>query len=552
MRNACHIILKTTISVLSIIISGLSIGQSQSVESCDKYLPELRQVGKEKVGPTSCLMQESRFEMQGKNFVRLDLGLDGTAEGYVKMTGPYHEYLTNGPDLIFQQAGTSTEKPRLAIAKYDRMRGAAVILVFPENKADWNGKMWVTAHGRGRSFKNGRLKVWNKYLDRENPAAAFDKIKQSMLSKGYALAVTYRTSVQDVGEIIATLDDGTLIDWAAFNETASLIKDYTYVAESVIEARLGSEPLRTYFYGHSAGARTGRSINYTPGLNLDVNGEVVYDGFLMGDTATGLWLPVLMKGGKDILFTSEQERSGFQPQIEVGHQMNTKIWIRAPERPDWVSNNYLVNKRNNAKLLLDKGFESKFRVYEVRQISHANGAQLVDGRDGEIRILDVSRLYDGVIDMVDDLVEGRNVPLSRSDWTQIGDIDDDGIIDNEAISMPEISCPLGIFYPYPIAGSTTSFAGFTGTGVEPLDAQENFVDMNRNGVWDYRETPSQAWRRLGLIGEKEDLTRRMYVECIRTSAEKLEKEGFLTKQTVSRYIEQAEKQDLNPAVLDNF
>jgi hypothetical protein len=235
-----------------------------------------------------------------------------------------------------------------------------------------------------------------------------------------------------------------------------------------------------------------------------------------------------------------------------GHQMNTKVWTRAPERPDWVSNNYLVNKRNNARILMEKGFGPKLRVFEVRQISHAQGAELPNGRKGEIRILDVSRLMESVIDMLDNLVEGIPVPASRSDWAVLGDVNGDGIVENPAISMPEVSCPLGVFYPYPEAGSTTSFAGFTGEGVEPLDAQGNFVDMNRNAAWDFRETPTEAWRRLGLITNTEEFSRAKYINCIRNAAEGMHNNGFLNKTMVEQYIREAESQDLTPARLDNF
>ena len=39
-------------------------------------------------------------------------------------------------------------------------------------------------------------------------------------------------------------------------------------------------PGRTYFYGHSAGARIGRGINYTPGLNQGRDGKPMFDGIL--------------------------------------------------------------------------------------------------------------------------------------------------------------------------------------------------------------------------------------------------------------------------------
>jgi Alpha/beta hydrolase domain len=517
--------------------------------SCDDFLPEPRTVGGHEVGPESCLMQQGEVAYDGRTFVRVDLGLDGTAEGYVKMEGPYHEYVTNGPDLLFKQAATPGKR-HLAIVNYERMRGTAVLLMYPKSRADWNGKLWVTAHGRGRSFRNGALKKWDRYYDREDPMAAFHKIHRVMLSKGYALAVTNRTSEQDVGELVATLDDGTVVDWAAFNDTSSIIMDFTAVAEAVLRERLGKAPSRTYLYGHSAGARIARSLNYTPGLNADSRGNPVFDGFLLDDSATGLWLPVVMEGGKDVLFDSDAEKRAFRPQVELVHTMYNKVWVRSPNRPDWVSQSYVANKRRNARILMDKGLGSKFRMFEIEQMSHNGGERLPpDNRYGKIHVLDVSLVIDGAIDMVDMLAEGTGVPTpSKSNWSAIGDADGDGEIENPAILYPEVACPLGVFYPYPKMGSgTTAFAAFTGEGVEPLDETDVFVDMNRNAVWDFRETPSEAWRRLGLLDSGERLSRERYVQCIREAATGLQEDGLFSEATVDRYVQEAQLEDLTPS-----
>jgi hypothetical protein len=521
----------------------------QSRVSCDDLLLPRRPSGEGAVGPESCLMQEIPVTFEGRDHVRLDLGLDGTAEGYVIDSGTYHEYLTNGPDLIFEQAANHGER-RLAVARYERAKGAAILLIFPSDRADWNGKLFVTAHGRGRSFRNGALKAWDRYLAAEDPIAAFDRIDLVMLSKGYAVAVTKRTSEQGIGEILATLDDGSVVDWVAFNDNASIIMDFTLVAEAALERRLGARPTRTYLYGHSAGARIGRSLNYTPGLNRDVRGDPVIDGFLLDDSATGLWLPVVMRDGRDVLLATEAERAAFRPQVEVVHQMYNRIWERAPDRPDWVSNSYLANKRLNARILLDKGMGSKFRMFEIRQMSHNGGEALPEGGGpGPIRVLDVSLVMHGAIDMLDALVEGRPVPtLSRSDWAALGDADDDGVIENAALAYPEVACPLGVFYPYPQNGAgSTAFAEFTGHGLEPLDRQGVFVDMNRNGAWDFRETPAQAWRRLGLLPPDGLLTRDRYVECVTVAATRLGDAGFFSDATVERYVRDARTRDLTPA-----
>lgn len=526
--------------------------QSRNAASCDDMLPPRRRLERAAVGPESCRILEARVTWKGREYLRLDLGLDGTAEGWVIDSGTYHEYLTNGPDQTFEQAGNHGKR-RLAIARYRREKGAAILLLLPAKRSEWNGKLFVTAHGRGRSFQNGALRVWDRYLQPADPMAAFDRIDRVMLSKGYAVAVTKRTSEQGIGEIEATLEDGSVVDWVAFNDNAAIIMDYAAVAKAAIERRLGVRPARTYLYGHSAGARIGRSLNYTPGLNVDARGAPVFDGFLLDDPATGLWLPVVMRNGRDVLLAREADRAAFRPQIEFVHQMYNSIWERAPDRPDWVSTSYLANKRMNARILMDKGLGGKFRMFEIRQMSHNGGEGLPEGgRAGNVRVLDISLVMDGAIDMLDALVHGRTVPTpSRSDWAAIGDTNRDGVIENPALSYPEVACPLGVFYPYPQNGSgSTAFAGFTGQGLEPLDRQSIFVDMNRNGAWDFRESPTEAWRRLGLLGPREQLTRERYVRCVSEAAASLMNAGFFSDATVQQYVRAARTQDLTPSAQD--
>ncbi len=328
-----------------------------------------------------------------------------------------------------------------------------------------------------------------------------------MLSKGYALAKTHRTSSEGLGEIRSTLEDGSTVDFAAFNDSHRYVMDFAAVAESVVASRLGRAPARTYFYGHSAGARLGRGLNYTPGLNVGRDGRPAFDAILTDDGAAGGWLPVVLKGGKDVLFATNAEKAGFVPQLDVSHQMYNNIW--PSQRPDWMSMSYLENKRNNARILRDKGLTAKHRMYEVSNISHSGGESLPEGRRGEIQILDMSRLMDKLVDLLDAWADrGVAPPPSRSDWAELGDADKDGVLENPALAFPEAACPLAVSFPYPSStAATTPFAAFTGEGLEPLDGNKVFVDMNRNGFWDYRETPTSAWRRLGLLGKGETLTR---------------------------------------------
>ena len=544
-RSAAHG-RSAAIAVAVLIATSLTLpAQEPTTASCDDALPPVREVKGRKAGPSSCLQHESALSLNGRALRRVDVGLDGTVEGYLTKTGDYKEYLTNAPDLVFGQ--TADPGPIfLAVAKYERDKGAAMTIVLPRDANAWNGKMFVTAHGRGRSFKDGSLRPWNKNLDPADPLRDLNKYDRLMIGKGYALVKTHRTSAEGLGEITATLEDGSTVDYPAFNDSANYIKDFAEVARTIVERRLGRAPRRTYFYGHSAGARIGRGLNYSPGLNRSRRNTAAFDGLLLDDGAAGGWLPVVMKDGRDVLFASDADKAGFVPQLDVTHQMYNNVW--PSQKAAYMSSSYLANKRNNARILREKGLTPKHRMYEVRSISHSGGETLPDGRRGDIQILDMSKLMDRFIDMLDAWVEnGTAPPPSRSDWKPLGDTDADGVIDRPALAFPEVACPLGVYHPYPTttAGST-AFAAFTGQGLEPLDQNNVYVDMNRNGVWDFRETPTDAWQRLGLLAKGEQLTPAKYEACVKSAAEALRREGFFSDETATAYVTQARKTDVQP------
>jgi hypothetical protein len=322
--------------------------------------------------------------------------------------------------------------------------------------------------------------------------------------------------------------------------------DFTEVARALIVKRLGRTPAHTYMYGHSAGARIGHSINYTPGLNAGRDGKRFFDGLLLDDPAAGTWYPVVMKDGRDVLLTTAAEKAAFVPQIDVAHQMYNNIW--PPQHPAWMSSSYLENKRNNARILQQKAV-ANYRIYEVRGTSHSGGESLPDTMQrGELQNIDVSKAMDRFIDMLDGWVDKGTVPPpTHSDDPSLAGAAADGSSAHPALAFPELACPLGIYYGYP--GSTagaTAFAAFTGSGIEPLDGNDVFVDMNRNGVWDYRESPTQAWQRLGLLKRGDTLTRDKYVACVTDAANRLRDEGFYSAKTAAAYADQAKTTDLQP------
>jgi len=526
--------------------SGVAAAQIEhDVASCDDLLQPRRVAKGHKVGPESCAMQETALTFEGRPFHRLDMGLDGTVDGYLSTgEGDYKEYLTNAPDLVFPQ--TLDPGPVLhAIARYEREKGAAMTVVYPADESRWNGKMWVTVHGRGRSFTRGSLRAWNRNRDLSDPLNDLSKIEKVMLSKRSVLVKTHRTSAEGLGEIEAVLEDGTTVDYAAFNDSARYILDFTEVAETAIERRLGRTPDRTYFYGHSAGGRIGRGLNYTPGLNVGPDGKPMFDAIVADDSAAGTWLPVVMKDGADVLFATEAERAGFVIQLEVSHQSYNNVWNHP--MPEWVTRSFLHNKRLNAKILRDKGLSDRHRMYEIRGVSHSEGDPGPDFAPNPDN-LNLSLLYDGLIDLLDAWVEeGAPPPPTRSDWAELGDADRDGEIENPALAFPEVACPLGVWAPIRMAAGAMFFSAFAGEPhLEPFDRGDVFVDMNRNGVWDLRETPTQAWRRLGLLENDAALTPERYQACVREASSQLQKDGFFSSRTAQRYVEEAAEADLEP------
>jgi hypothetical protein len=548
-RSWLHLCVSGMLAVMAAAFLPTAWAQQGAPVSCDEWLLPQRASKATKVGPQHCEMQELEFTFEGRRYRRVDMGLDGTVDGYLPKTGQYINYFTSAPALVFP-AGMNAGPIYRGIATYKAATGAAMSIYYPSDRP-WNGKMWVTVHGRGRSFKRGTLKAWDKNLDRDRPTADLDKYEVLMLSKGYALVKTHRTSETLGGDVQVTLEDGTFYSERNLNDNAQYILDFTLLAKRFVQKRLGRQPARTYFYGHSAGGRIGRALNYVPGLNVGPNGVRVFDGILADDSATGLWLPVVMKDGRDVLFATEAERAAFVPQLELSHQMYN---AESPgEKAPWISSNYLLNKRENARLLRDKGLAGKHRMYEVRGVSHSGGETLREGKRGDIETLDLSKMMDRFIDMLDAWVDGGVAPPpTRSDWAELGDVDRDGEIEHAALAFPEVACPLGVYFQYPLSSGergtgTTFFAAFTGEGLEPLDGRGMFADMNRNGTWDLRETPVQAWRRLGLLAPRDELTREKYVACVQDATTTLVKGGFFSEKTAGWYVQQAVIETLQPS-----
>jgi hypothetical protein len=563
---------------LAVVLINSSDASAQSLspeQSCKNLLVPMRRISGENIGQEDCRMRETVVRddtwseladvlqiVSGKQFRRIEIGLTGTLMGYAVKSGPRIVTFTSAPEFVFPQAGNKSEWLP-GVLRYDMSMGASMSLIFPESNS-WNGKLFVTLPGMG-SYRAGTSKTWDRNYDPDNPMGDVDKYQKLMLSKGYAVAMTRRNHLNRQpgdGDYTVRLIDGTVLQDRNPVDTPELIIGYAQVAQKVLESRLGSEPSHTYWYGHSGGGRLGRLVNYNnyrTSANIDANGEPIIDGILVDDSGAGLFLPQVFRDGEDILFRTEKDREAFVPMLEVAHQLY--INDRNDPIPDWVSSNFLINKYRNAQLLQKKGLGDKFRFYEVRGVSHDGGEELRDQKGGNVDILPLWRLMNSFIDLLDAWVDREIAPPpSRSDWAELGDVNRDGINENGALKLPEVACPLGIYYPFPPPEGRvgyTGFATFDGRSEEPFDGRAiqnegdyphiaiaTFADMNHNGFRDYRESVTQAWRRLGLLKPQQSISQDRYERCVRAEVTRLRKQGFISEKVGRHYIEQARSRPL--------
>ncbi len=534
MRHMYRAILASLLALIA--TAGSAVAAPTAPESCNAFL--LKSDNLPGVVHESCQAIETDLTFNGQSFRRVDMGITATIDGMTADTGPRNAYFTQSPEFVFVQTG-NTSPLKHGVGRVKAEEGSAVIVIYPKDPGVWNGRMFVTAHGAGPNFKDGSLKPWDKNLNPADPLAGIDTYDGVMLAKGYALAKTKRSTPKDGGDAAVRLDDGTVV-MRNVTEQPRLVLSFGLVASNLLKSRLGRVPEHMYWYGHSSGARPGRLTNYQDGINRKKDGAPIVDGILADDSGAGLFLPVLYKNGKDVLFTTDADKARFVKQIDVSHLYYVNTTDDTP--PAWSSTDYLSNKRHNAVLLKEKGLGSKHRVYEVLGVSHSGGEDnIARVRRGDVETIDLSQLMDGVVDLLDNWVsKGIEPPASRSDDAAVGDANGDGVIESPAVALPEIACPLGIYFQYPPSQKNagvgvTSFQPFDGQGLEPLDGRGVFVDMDLNRYRDRRETLTEAWRRLGLIGHQEAFSQAKYVACVTSVADKLQAAKLLTPAATQAY-----------------
>jgi hypothetical protein len=513
-----------------VVVSLPALPASAAERSCDGWLAGARALPG--LALESCRMIETPFTWKGRDYVRIDIGLSGTIDGVTTTSGPRNNYFTQFPEFVFEQVGNKAARKR-GVGRFEADHGTAVVLLYPRER--WNGRMWLTAHGAGPSFEAGTLDPWDFEADPGAPLGGISSYERLMIEKGFAVAKTRRPTHREVGDVEVTLEDGTVVK-RNLTEQPRLVVGFGKVAGRALQERLGKEPTHTYWYGHSSGARPGRLLNYAPGANRDADGTPLIDGVLAGDSGAGLWLPILYRDGQDVLFRTDADRAGFVKQIDLSHMLYVEHTKDDP--PAWASQNYLANKRINAKTLGEKGLGAKHRLYEIHGVSHSGAPDWhVSRQRGDVRILELAPLMGAFIDMLDAwVVGGKEPPPSRSDVAALGG--------GGGVRLPEVACPLGVHFQFPTSRGAagvaqTGFAPFDGEGLEPLDGRGVVVDMNLNRYRDQRETVTEAWRRLGLLQGGETFSRERYVACVRSTAEGLRALRFLSEADAAAYAQAA-------------
>jgi alpha/beta hydrolase family protein len=505
--------------------------------SCNEFAPAAKQLMGQFVGVEQCyiISEEIVFNINEHKFRRVEVRLSGGVEGWAsREKGSRAIYFTDGPDFVLAQSGLTGPRSR-GVGRYEATTGHGMTIFYPEDARNWNGKLFITAHGAGSYGAVGAL-IPRDSNNKFDPLAGVNRYIGLMIDKGYAVAHTMRSSDRIRGDVSITLEDGTKLSNYNLSSHAGLITSWGQLARTLIVKRIGGRSTRNYFYGHSAGGFLGRQINYQPGANLDAEGKPFFDGFLVDDAGSGLWLPKLIVDNKDVLFTTDEERRRFAKQIDVTHM------LYAGDTGDYVQ-----NKRENARLLREKGLSGQHRLYEIRGVSHFDAGQ-ISRPDLVNQALDLGGIFDALIDRLDEWVEKNNAPTpTKADAAELAGANA-GSSEHAAVALPEVACPLGIYFAYPPqldpgrrGGQETAFGAFDGTNLEPLDGRGVYVDMNGNGVRDKRESLTQAWQRLGLLKSGQQMTSAVYQNCVKNAAAKLVKQGLLPAKLGEYYLDKASR-----------
>ena len=575
--------------------------------------PQAGEVEQRLVGPEECRVVEEKIiqNAHSKPWRQVTMALSGTVFGYAPVKSKVIPPLGTGQegegrentfsDHVFITQARGNMGPYLpGIGRYQYMdeNPNSIVILIPQNAADWNGSMYVLAHGASRfsplEFYPREPGTFNRYTQTSESTGA-------LIDEGYAVVWT-RRDASDAGEPdsgvsnTVLLDDGTRLGGPGqvsmgFNNHLGLIRDWTMISQNFIQEQLGKQPQYKFFRGHSAGAALGRSFVVVNGSNVDHSGKKLFDGFFLNDTAAGhgstayFWEAEvvdehgafrLQPSEKDMLaFGSEQMRL-MSPTVEVIHGAyagaSTSTVPRLFER---VPGTYYEYKLENARINIEKGLGEIWKAYVIDGTSHNDAsAEAFDHPELAKDMIDIGgvemALHHALYDRV---TAGKQLPDTRIDAVDVWELD---LKAGPAIQLPETACPRGIYRAYmtrpdgtKVGSSPALFvpyltmpvpqinvnqkrpAGFKEEWLEPLDANGHLVNMTNSLLRMTRPSIQQVWHvryrngeKTGILRPNENLTRERYVTCVTEVANKLHADRLLTDQALAWYKEKAKTDEI--------
>jgi hypothetical protein len=488
--------------------------------------------------------------------------------------------------------------PGVGRYEYSEETPAGVEILIPQDAADWNGHMWVLVHGGGRfpplEFHPRKPDQFNRYTETSESAGA-------LIDMGYAVIWTRRDAATDLQSSIAVantaeLDNGMVVGGPgkpgmAFNENLGLMRDYTVISRNFVAEQLGKRPDKLFFRGHSAGGAMGRSFLVVRGMNSDHDGEKLFHGFYLDDSAGGrgatayFWDSMivdelgafrLQPSDTDYLSFDDEQLRFMAPVIEVIHAAysggRTSTVPRIFER---VPATYVQYKRENARINIEKGLGDRWKSYEIAGVSHSDAsAEAFDYPELAKDMVDIGGVAIALEQALADWVlTGRQPPATRVDARDVWDLDPEA---GPAIQLPDTACPRGIFRTYmnrpdgtAVGSSPALFVpylneprpqinedqewppGFREEWLEPLNRKGYLVDMTGSGHRMTRPTIEQIWhvryregQKTGVLRPYERLTRERYVDCVTGVVTALHADGLLTDEARKWYIDKAKTDEI--------
>ena len=560
------------------------------------------------VGPEECRVvgDKTLINAHGIPYRQVSIAISGTVFGYAPVNslvlpplgrgepGEGRENTFSDHAFIWQTQGTMGPFiPGIGFYNYSEDTPSSVEILIPQNPDDWNGHMWVLVHGAGRfpplRFHPRKPGVFNRYTETSESAGA-------LMDMGYAVVWTRRDAAitdeasMDVANTVI-LDDGTELGGPGklgmgFNDNLSVIRDYTVISREFIKQQLGTQPAKIFYRGHSAGGAMGRSFLVVRGMNTDHEGEQLFDGFYLDDSAGGrgatafFWEAEvvdelgsfrLKPSNKDYLVFAGEQMRFMTPVVEVIHGAyaggNTATVPGIFER---VPGTYFQYKRENARINIEKGLGTMWKSYEIAGVSHSDAsAEAFNYPELAYDMVDIGsvaiKLEQTLVDWV---LHGKNPPPTRVDAYDVWELDPKA---GPAIQLPETACPRGIFRPYmnrpdgtAVGSSPALFipfltepqpqinerqlrpAGYNDDWLEPLDRFGYLVDMTSSGHRMTRPSIEQIWhiryregKKTGILKPYERLTRDRYVACVTDVVSDLYTDGLLLEEAKDWYIQKA-------------